>query len=73
MDEGFNLIEVLQMLPDAVPEGQDPELAGLFAEDQQDRADGELAAGSDERDRVRRARGMAKLFAGEMNGPALSR
>jgi hypothetical protein len=47
----------------------DPEMDRLLNEDQADRADDVLLAGSDARDRTRRARGMQKLRQGEIRSP----
>jgi hypothetical protein len=66
VDEAFNLIDVLESLPDPSAEDDDPELARLFEEDQADRAGNVLAADSGERDRSRRVRGMEKLRQGEV-------
>ena len=66
ISEAFNLIDILETLPDPVSGSDDPELGYLFDADQADRVNNVLAVGSAQRDQARRARGMQKLGHGEI-------
>jgi hypothetical protein len=68
-DEAFDLISTLNRLRTPQDRPDDAELRALFDQDQADRDGGEPAEGSGDRDRERRALGMAKLAAGQVRSP----